>query len=604
MSLHNVEEYAESAVFECGKAYDIVCENLGKDVLSATGEEKQKAKENVMPYVRYQGTGVFEELSDDESWAFLKECSAKRAAVCAERRKGWEAALDTFSPEDASEIRAYLGDKYFGNVFFDFIVKKDGSLSIVMEDYNSFSRMISLEGARWEDGAPDARHLEADLVKLAPDPENGGVILTLRLLEGGESEKLEYRARFSSARIVKMCFNTLGSYIFGALFPYKDNNALLRVIISACFDIVRKAHSCRELINEKELAVVPLCKELCRLHGYPLSADGRESDPSEGFPLLSALAREHGAEDIIPLLEAAGRACKELNDAAGHAAASASKNYDAAYGRLARRLLDCRYEPFMRALFERIYDTQKDYPRKYVLSDEHINTVTETLRALGYQGEYPLFSRRGTVKRSVFETGIDGRRHTVKGGDAVSFVFCAGGAYYTSEDHAESYASFISATRVFSHGESRDADLFSCFFLDKNRRICRETSGDPYEILDGKPLIVGLTEAAAKRAELKKLSKAETRKLGNKSDSGMTAIIRNCAAAILIALMFYACGVALGIAIGAICGALAALLSWDISAFTGIFAEDWKVILIAPAVVIPAVFILYKLKNIFNRWKN
>ena len=102
---------------------------------------------------------------------------------------------------------------------------------------------------------------------------------------------------------------------------------------------------------------------------------------------------------------------------------------------------------------------------------------------------------------------------------------------------------------------------------------------------------------------LNELSKAETRKLGNKSDSGMTAIIRGCAAAILIALMFYACGVALGIVIGAICGALAALLLWDISAFTGIFAEDWEVILIAPAVVIPAVFILYKLKNIFNRWR-
>ena len=580
MGLHNVSELDEQTVFNLARGYKTACETIGKDVLSASPEEKKKAKNNALPWIPY-----FEALTDDELWRLMKECAEKRDTICAEYRKGWEEALDQFDPACAHELRAYLGDSYFGDVFYDFSIGKDGGLSIILDDNKAFSRKLVLEDVKWVGGAPKAIHPEAELVTFAPDAENGGFALTLRILEtreleegGIDEEGNIYSARFSSAHIEKKCYNAVMSFVMNPFYShlsYNGNSYIVDTFSALCADIVRKAQSCPDLTNEKELSLVPLCMEAVRLGGNRLP-----DDASSGFPLISALARDHGAEDIVPLieqLENAGESLKRRRQ------------------KLTLRLFDAKYEPFVRALFEKVCDTQKGYPQKRPISEDRIRIVTDRLHDAGFAGEYPLFSKRGAVSGSSFETGIDGKRHKVEGGDAVVFVCCFGSVI-------DGFPAFMSGTCVTAEGGSQDVDLISCFFKDKNRRICRITELNiTKDIQTDDSVLIRLTDIAAKRAELKKLDKEEVDLTGGSTDSGMRHVFVSAFAHAMLFVGVYLVGVLLAGVIGAICGLLSALLTWDFSSFVGLFEMYWKEMLILPAVIITAFFIIHSIKDRFGR---
>ena len=224
------------------------------------------------------------------------------------------------------------------------------------------------------------------------------------------------------------------------------------------------------------------------------------------------------------------------------------------------------------------------------------------MREEGFKGEYPLYSKRGVVKASSFEAGIDGKRHKVAGGDAVMFVYCTGGA-------GSGLVSFISGTRVLTDGESPDtADLFSCLFKDKDRRICRVTSFDLESKIetDSKAApddaeLTGLASVAAKRAELKKLSENEIMMTGGNTDSGSRHVLLTALANILPMLFLYLLIVLLVCAFGAVCGLLVSLIKWDISQLAEVFGTYWKHILIIPAIGIGCLMIYHIVKDFFRR---
>ena len=425
-------------------------------------------------------------------------------------------------------------------MFYDYTVAKDGGLSIILDDNNSFSRKLVLEDVKWVGGAPKASHPEAELVTFAPDTENGGFALTLRILEyreleecGADEEECRiFSARFASAHMEKKCYNAVMSFVMNPFYShcsYSGNSCMFNTFSLLCADIVRKAESCPDLMNEKELSLVPLCREAGKLGGYLSS-----NDTSSGFPLITALAREHGAEDIVPLIE-------QLENAGESTARRERK--------LTLRLFDAKYEPFARAVFEKVCDSQKGYPQKHPLSDTQIKTVTERLHGAGFEGEYPLFSKRGAIKTSSFETGIDGKRHKVKGGDAVMFVCCFASVY-------DGLSAFVSGTRVLADGESPDIDLFSCFFKDKDRRICRITDFfDPTNNVDPDDShLIKLADIAAKRAELKKLTKDEVDLTDGSTDSGLRHVFISALAHTVLFIVLYLAFVVLGGIICAICG--------------------------------------------------
>ena len=175
------------------------------------------------------------------------------------------------------------------------------------------------------------------------------------------------------------------------------------------------------------------------------------------------------------------------------------------------------------------------------------------------------------------------------------FVCCFASVY-------DGLSAFVSGTRVLADGESPDIDLFSCFFKDKNRRICRVTElGLANNVEPDDSALIRLTDIAAKRAELKKLTKDEVDLTGGSTDSGMRHLLVSALAHVVLLVGLYLVGAVIAGAVGAICGLLSSLLTWDISNFTGLFEEYWKEILIFPAVVMTAVFIFGKIKGRFGR---
>ncbi|MBO4501076.1 MAG: hypothetical protein J5760_02440, partial [Clostridia bacterium] len=349
MSLHNVSELSEQILFDFAVSYKRACKQIGKDVLSASPEEQKKAKANVMPCVRNYKTGLFEELSEEESWRLLKECAEKRDSLCAERRKEWESALDLFDPACAAEIRAYVGESYFGDVLCDIAMGKDGGVSVILDDNCAFSRKLVLDNAKTEGKIPKAFY-ESELVSLKAE-SGGGFTLTARAMEfyddtedDAEDEEIRFEEReltvsFSSAHIEKKCFNAVRSFVFNPFDWYGKNVYMLVTMVSACSYIVRKYENCRELVNEKELTLIPLCRDIAKLD-WVLADD--EAAPA-GFPHLSALAREYGAEDLIPLV-------KEF--------ANAGEGTQRKIAKLASKLFTAEKEPFMRAIYEKISNSQ------------------------------------------------------------------------------------------------------------------------------------------------------------------------------------------------------------------------------------------------------
>ena len=291
------------------------------------------------------------------------------------------------------------------------------------------------------------------------------------------------------------------------------------------------------LLNEKEKELLPLLKEIARIrYNY------------DEFPLLKGLFAEYGYQDLIRLLEKVEN--KNLS----------IKKRCSASNKLNEALDDCKHEALWRRLKAEIDETEKDYPSP--IDDEAMAkaraVITKELKSLGYEGVYPAFTKRGSIK-GIHLAKNHGTSYFVGAEKDVCFhIYCA---EYEGDGLT---VEFLCGTEILRGGKE-PTDIFSCAFRDKSGKRyvkshgCRSGSKSA-------PTATALKKAcivADKRARLLRLNKEERAIAGTDFGTSVPLFRALVVAYAMAGLVFGALFTPFMMAIDAIStGSLAGLADW------------------------------------------
>lgn len=257
---------------------------------------------------------------------------------------------------------------------------------------------------------------------------------------------------------------------------------LLRAIAG---NILSKAEFCG--LNTAEEAALPLLRELAILS--KLNVFG-EWEGLTGLTELKGYLRRYGHDRTVKLAGA-------VETVFGKERARQRR-----IRRLLKELDRAVYEPVWRAIHADVLATQTEYPERTACDPgtERLRLeITELLDAQGYSGTYPDFVKRGEVRGLRLEESRGEPYFICNEKNAVFRIHCT--------EHwfdGELMLFFQCGTELLREGEAA-GDLHSCRFDAKGRRFFHTVL---FEAEYSEDLTLHVN-AAVKKAELRKLSKAE-----------------------------------------------------------------------------------------------
>ena len=319
-------------------------------------------------------------------------------------------------------------------------------------------------------------------------------------LEDFAAETVEHFAlTFEDAEVEVQVYNPCNE-----VFVFENPWDFLRTICSA---IVSKAELPGECYNEKEKELLPIMKEIAALrewHGFY----GKEF---LAFDELKRLVRKYDvrkAERLLGKLETIK---------------SGTAAFRITVEKLTTILCEKQYEPLWRELYNRIVESQTEYPNKvdFLCDGEQLararNEIQKLMAAKGYMGTYPDFVKEGALQGIHLEHSYN-----------MSYIVCMekNVRYHVhcdetwGEDEALRIR-FLCGTAFLKKEE--ETDIYDCLFNAKGRRLfhtvlrCLSTPGAEESESDALETAITI---ATKKAECAKLSKAEQEELGGGMISG------------------------------------------------------------------------------------
>ena len=240
--------------------------------------------------------------------------------------------------------------------------------------------------------------------------------------------------------------------------------------------ILRKKDLPYDLLNDKEKALIPLCWEL---HNTVYGGDKREY-----YPELENIFTIHGAKKAASLL------CEIKGE---------TNRKNKKHERLFTLLKSAEYESVWCDIYDKICDSQKDYPNSFDLIiptrqfDFQKKRMTKKMRSLGYDGEYPEYIKTGEFKKV--------RSYSARTGNGIVFPAKSVNFYVKCGVFLDEWGNIcLEAFSGFAVNGKNDppVDIMSCMFY--GGRAMFKTMGATTE----KTL-----ELVTKLAECKKLTKEE-----------------------------------------------------------------------------------------------
>ena len=139
------------------------------------------------------------------------------------------------------------------------------------------------------------------------------------------------------------------------------------------------------LCNDAEIKLIPLLKEIATLDCIP-----NEHEPL-AFPLLKGLAIKHGYTKIADKLR--------LVENTSITSYLKSSSLRTTLGIMNK----AQYEPLWREIYNKVADSQKDYPKQNEHSEDKKlqklrNEIDVRFLSEGYSGKYPDFYKIGSMK--------------------------------------------------------------------------------------------------------------------------------------------------------------------------------------------------------------
>lgn len=269
----------------------------------------------------------------------------------------------------------------------------------------------------------------------------------------------------------------------------------------------QKALANGKLLNREERELLPLA---CFLADVAFSFLYRKTDFPEAFVRL---ARKCEDEKAVALIQ------KKM---------SASTGLVSTFG-IVQKLMNSEHEALWRKVYELLLNSQKDYPSRDFENEISLKkaedarcAIEKTLHEQGFEGEYPSFFKKTDVKFATAAMG--GQPVTLINEKNIScFV-----QIFESKNEIPLCFTALSGTRLCRKGDE-NGDVFSCFFVSGARRRGVSTeyylSANTNEFLFLPESAEEFAVIAAKRAELKKLSKAEAEHCGESQGLSFHSIL-------------------------------------------------------------------------------
>ncbi len=419
--------------------------------------------------------------SAEEVLSFLYACQAELEL----REEAEETAFFANGEGLCEEILKALWDNRGA---LDLDLSAPGTAKLVLNDSASVCRMLTLEGCRHE----IVTQYHEDMLTLHGIRKTDGGYILECVLEYWNEDAEDYEEReanifFAHATIRTEIFALTGHSHCAEGGPWAILGELSR-------EIVNKSEISAQYINEKEAAILPLCRELRALFW--------SYEPEMTFPLFRERLLRIGDEKAIKLLEHIKTDDKDWT----YRLASSEK--------LKRYLSKVAFEPLWREILDAVLDSQSGYPTKVERlcsqkqTDALRRAVTLTLRDAGFAGEYPCFERTEDLLSPRLVRCYDESYIVMAEKGVKEYILCT-----ETCDEDGRIVTFLTGTDLTKGRVTRD--VYSCMFEEKHRRHFTVThqaiqKGESIQT-DSVPPIAMLLLAVIKRAACRRLSKAETR---------------------------------------------------------------------------------------------
>ncbi|MDO4381181.1 MAG: DUF3878 family protein [Clostridia bacterium] len=373
-----------------------------------------------------------------------------------------------------------------GTVNF-YIEKTDEHTAVLtFEKLGCFSCELTLFSCRFEPDFEDCHVSECECFYYGNGKENF-IRFSDFCLEKEGNEKI-VTVFFESAKEKFCVFNAFKSVGFFSNEPW-------RRLCDVCGAITEKGQLVPELLNARENETFQLVSFIFAI-GNPVAVGNFKV--SDDF---YKLVKEVGSEKAKKLLD-------KLAFSRG------KKTIQTAF-ELFFELNKAENENLFRKVSEIIFLSQKDYS-SFAEENEKLfekvikkrEEITKTFHALGYTGEYPSFSKQKDIKLSSFNSyGLTYSLINEKN------VFCTVDFFETSPDEKNVIITALSGTMTSKGKTAKKTDALSCFFNTKGKSHGECTSFVISQCDDVVPCSARSADSfsmiAAKRAELKRLSKSE-----------------------------------------------------------------------------------------------
>ncbi len=426
-------------------------------------------------FPKYVEEKIAKTVADTDFIAFLKACHNHVEEKGTHQRQ----LFDKFSADLSEEVRHALWSLIEEKWFYGCIRTVGANAELEVDSGYSYTRTLTLINASCIPEKYDGISFEdASLINQDGEYRLSGTAF----LYDEESEDdivFPFALRFTDAT-VRVELHRADKWIFDPK-PWEH-------LVTIASSIYEKTYLPGDYLNEREKALLPLLKELKRLSFWE-----DKDEATITFPLLRGYFEKHDGRELLPHLEAF----------------SISRVDDKLLEKLNRK----KYEPLWRELFELVAASQEGYPAETCTTERWAELracVQEKLEARGYSGQYPDFIKHGAVRGARLALDAEGRSYFVCGEKNVTFYIHCQEIF----DEDRRAIEFSCGTALLRKHETAE-DSHACRFAAKGRRFYRSfLYEDPAE-RETDDLLESMVDIAAKRAELRRLTKQERALLDN-----------------------------------------------------------------------------------------
>ena len=419
---------------------------------------------------------ISQDVSDRDFFLFLKACHDHVAQYGTHKKQ----LFDKFSSELSEDVKSALWSLLDEDPFIEKIQSCGSSAKLVINNFGGLKRTLILNNVSClPEGEYDVLSFtDGSLVR-----EDSEYRLVGQSVSYDEDASRLFAIRFTDASVETQLYKAIHDGYFALLGC--SPTTLLQSVVSS---ILGKHRISADYLNESEKALLPLLEELdCLL--YPFG------ETQACFPELRTVINQHHAAKLLTLIT-------QLENPG-----SGSRKKARLKQRFISMLNKQEYEPLWRSLYERIRETQEEYPDRASLFcppqqlQQTREAIAQALTAQGYCGSYPDFVKQGSL-RGIHLAESYNISYLVTGKEkTVSHIKCVEDYY---GDCLE--IRFLCGTKLLRK-DTTAGDIYSCMFQSKGRcffeTVTYQTSDDHSDDLNTR---VGI---AVKLAELGRLTRAE-----------------------------------------------------------------------------------------------